>query len=302
MPHICFVTGTVYGIVDRETTYLIEALKRRGVQSSVEAWDDPSVDWSRYDLSVNRTTSNYMLDPRKYLDWARRAEKETVIWNPRGVLEWNYHKGYLLKLQKEGVPVPPTIMINQDSEEPLSRHLEGLDWGEFVVKPAVTAGSFGLRRYKDASPEAEAHFRRLNREGYVQVAPDGTEYHCPPCDTIVQEYQPEIEDAGESSLIYFGGAYSHAVIKKPKGGDFRCHPMWGADMKTHKATRGELKVAEAALDAVGEPTEYARIDILTTRRGPVIIEAELIEPNLFFDFFPQTVDSFAEHIVSSMAG
>jgi len=292
------VTGTVYALVDKETTYLIEALRKRGVQSSIEAWDDPSVEWKRFDLAVNRTTSNYILDPRKYLDWAGRTEKETVIWNSREVLEWDHHKGYLLKLQEEGVPVPPTIMINQGSEEPLSRHLEGLDWGEFVVKPAVTAGSFSLRRCKDVSPETENHFRKLNKEGYVQVAPDGTEYRCPPCDTIVQEYQPEIEEAGESSLIYFGGTYSHAVIKRPRMGDFRCHPMWGADMKKHRATREESRVAEAALDAVGALTEYARVDILTTRRGPVIIEVELIEPNLFFDFFPKTVESFAGHIVT----
>jgi len=300
MPYVCFVTGTVYGIADRETAYLIEALKKRRIKSSVDAWDDPLVDWSGFDLAVNRTTSNYMLDPQKYLDWARRAEKETVIWNSRQVLEWNYHKGYLLKLQGEGVPLPPTVMIRQDAEEPLSHHLEGLDWDEFVLKPAVTAGSFGLRRYRDATPEAEAHFRRLNREGYVQVAPDGTEYSCPPCDTIIQEYQPEIEEAGESSLVYFGGAYSHAVIKKPRKGDFRCHPMWGADMKRHRATRGELKVAEAALDAVGMPTEYARIDMLTTRKRPLIIEVELIEPNLFFDFFPRTVESFADHIAAAV--
>jgi glutathione synthase/RimK-type ligase-like ATP-grasp enzyme len=284
--------------VDRETSYLIEALERRGIRSSVDAWDDPTVDWSRFDLAVNRTTSNYMFDPQKYLEWARRAEKETAIWNPRGVLEWNIHKGYLLKLRTAGVPIPPTILIKQGSEEPLGHHLDRTGWDEFVVKPAVTAGSFGLRKYGAASPEAERHFRELNREGYVQAAPDGTEYRCPPCDTIVQEYQPEIVEAGESSLIYFGGEYSHAMIKSPGSGDFRCHPMWGAEMRKHQATRGELNIAEAALNAVGEPTEYARIDILETKRGPVIIEVELIEPNLFFNFFPKTVESFSEYIAA----
>jgi len=76
------------------------------------------------------------------------------------------------------------------------------------VKAAVTAGSFGMRRFKEVTPDGEVHFQGLNREGYVQVAPDGTEYECPPCDTIVQKFQREIEAAGESSLVFFGEVFT----------------------------------------------------------------------------------------------
>ena len=299
-PHVCFVTGTVYAVVDRETSYLIDALKKKGIKSSVDAWDNPEVDWGKYDLSINRTTSYYMVKPRDYIDWAYRASKVTLLWNSARILEWNHHKRYLLELKEAGLPIPPTRLIPQNSDKPLSHHLQGAGWSETLVKAAVTAGSFGMRRFREVTPDVEAHFRGLNRDGYVQVAPDGMEYKCPPCDTIVQEFQPEIETAGESSLIFFGGKYSHAVIKKPMGGDFRAHPMWGASMLKYNAPMDERHVAEDALGVVGEPTDYARIDILRSRKGPLIIEVELIEPMLFFDFFPETVNVFADHIEKAL--
>ena len=53
------------------------------------------------------------------------------------------------------------------------------------------------------------------------------------------------------------------------------------------------------LGAVG-PTEYARIDLVNTGGGPLIIEVELIEPFLFFDMFTETAEAFAGHIKNSL--
>ena len=97
-------------------------------------------------------------------------------------------------------------------------------------------------------------------------------------------------------MIFFGGAFSHSVIKKVKSGDFRAHPVWGAEVQRYSASEEEREVGYAALDVVGYPTEYARIDMLMTRSGPMIIEVELIEPFLFFDHFPDTVDAYVNHI------
>lgn len=100
-------------------------------------------------------------------------------------------------------------------------------------------------------------------------------------------------------MLYFGGEFSHAVIKKAKAGDFRSHPIWGASVEKYTPSAIELSVGGAVLDAVG-PTEYARIDMVSTAKGPLIIEAELIEPFLFFDRFPETAEVFAGHIKKSL--
>ncbi|TFH16206.1 hypothetical protein E4H04_07015 [Candidatus Bathyarchaeota archaeon] len=295
---VCFVSGSIYALVDEETKYLIDALKERGISSRVENWDDPDVNWSQYSLCINRTTSNYMLHPSEYIEWAKRVEKEATLWNSAEILRWNHHKGYLLELHEKGITIPPTVLTRKDSQIPL---LEAIpcSWDEIVVKPAITAGSFGLNRFKSESHEACEHYDNLLNAGYVQIAPDGTSYECPECDVIVQKYLPEITEKGEASLIYFGGVYSHAVIKTPQRGDFRAHPMWNANMGIHKASKSEIEYGYSILEAVPDVTHYARIDMIPGH-NPVIIEVELIEPMLFFNFFPNTVDLFTEHIVKSL--
>ena len=298
MPHVYFVTGLEYGAPDNETIYLTNALKDRDIASKVEAWDDPEVDWGKSCLAINRTTSTYALKPNEFLEWAQRVETVTTLWNSRKVIEWNYHKGYLLELQKAGVSIPPTILVKQESKEPISYHLEDKNWYEIIIKPAITVGSLGLKRIKSDSPEAETHLQSLIQSGYTQVIPNAGEYTIPKGDALIQQYLPEIITAGEASLIYFGGEYSHSVIKKVKSGDFRAHPLWGASVEAYEASAKERQVADSAIDVVGESIEYARIDMLMTKDGPVIIEVELIEPWLFFDFFPNTVETYVDHIAN----
>jgi len=84
-----------------------------------------------------------------------------------------------------------------------------------------------------------------------------------------------------------------------KAGDIRSHPIWGASVEKHKHTVEELRMADAVIAAMDQ-THYARIDMVNTPKGPLIIEVELIEPFLFFDMFPETVEVFADHIKDSI--
>ena len=67
-------------------------------------------------------------------------------------------------------------------------------------------------------------------------------------------------------------------------------------MLLYDASSEEIEVGHKVLDAVGYPTEYARLDIMPKKECPVVIEAELIEPMMFFDHQPETVERYADHI------
>jgi glutathione synthase/RimK-type ligase-like ATP-grasp enzyme len=298
MIDVCFVSGSVYAIVDEETQYLIDSLKRKGKTSNIENWDNPNVDWNKYTLCINKTTANYMLHPNEYIEWAYQTEKVTKLWNSAELLKWNHHKSYLLELQKKGIPIPPTVMITTDSNQTLLEATPN-EWDEIIIKPAITGGSFGLRRVNRKSPKAESHYAKVLRTGYIEKGPDGTPYDCPRCDVLAQKYVPEIEQHGEASLIYFGGTFSHAVLKKPREGDFRAHPMWGAGMRMYEPSEDEIELGYSTLEATPDTTHYARIDLIPGN-NPVVIEEELIDPNLFFNFFPNTVDVFIKHIMNHL--
>ena len=61
----------------------------------------------------------------------------------------------------------------------------------------------------EALVSASAYRTEVRRDGVV----DGP--------VMVQEFLSEIQDGGEWSLMFFGGEFSHAVVKRPATGDFR---------------------------------------------------------------------------------
>ena len=295
-PKVYLVTfqGMTY---DEDSKVLNGSLKRRGIECEIVSWDDPEVDWSKPDLNIVKSTSNYILDREPFLLWAQETEMKAPLWNGSEIIEWNSDKRYLLELEGKGIPTPPTILVKKDEVKPLQLCLKGVDWDDIVIKPTVAAGSFGLRRLRSDSREADEHLQQLTHRGYNQLL-DGAIWPLKPCDVLIQPFIPDIIE-GETSLMFFGGRYSHSVIKKAKPGDFRSHPIWGASVKSYEPSKAELRVATDALSLAGN-VEYARIDMVNTVRGPLLMEMELIEPFFFFDRFPEAAETYADHIADSI--
>lgn len=287
--------------IDTETSILREALNKRGIQSALVTWEDESVEWDEAPLAINRIVTTYQWHPEEFLIWAKKVERITPLWNSSPVLKWNIHKKYLLELQQHGISVPETLMIEQNMERKIEEILEEVPWDEVVLKPGIGEGSAGLRRFKKDSHGLAEHFWNLNRDGYEQVFDFSEQaFEYPARDTLIQRYVPEIETRGEASLFYFGEEYSHAVLKKPKSGDFRAHSVWGAEVAHYDPGDREIQVGFDSLGVVGDSVEFARIDLIPSRPEPTIIEVELLDPYFFFEFVPGTVDLYANHIEDNL--
>ncbi|HEY2582103.1 MAG TPA: hypothetical protein VGI43_09855, partial [Mucilaginibacter sp.] len=98
---------------------------------------------------------------------------------------------------------------------------------------------------------------------------------------LVQKFIEEITE-GELSLIFFNKVFSHAVVKKPRTGDFRVQKDHGGTVEGFYP--GEKTIAEAAafLLDIKEPLLYARVDGVIINADFYLMELELIEPALFF--------------------
>ena len=86
------------------------------------------------------------------------------------------------------------------------------------------------------------------------------------------------------SLIYVNGDISHAVRKLPKPGDYRVQDHHGGTIEPYEPTTLERSTAEEALKVAPNRTLYARIDLVQNKGHPVVMELELIEPELFLRF------------------
>jgi hypothetical protein len=105
-------------------------------------WTDDGVDWSGFAACVIRSTWDYHIRRDEFLGWARRVTTACQLWNPLPMLEWNSHKGYLLRLAQSGVPVVPTVLVQQGTRSLLADIVNDRSWGDCIVKPAVGAGAW----------------------------------------------------------------------------------------------------------------------------------------------------------------
>jgi glutathione synthase/RimK-type ligase-like ATP-grasp enzyme len=280
-PDVVLVTGRQMRKPDPEIHLLVAALEQQSIGVVIRPWDNET-DWASVPLVVVRSPWDYSDAHEEFLTWARSVAAVTRMVNPLEVLEWNSHKSYLLDLASAGVPtVPTTLVFRRTSDADQARVLATHD-GEIVIKPAVSVGAIGALRAASSSSEAAAHLAELTSAG----------------DVLVQPLAIAVLDGGESSLLYFGGQFSHAIRKIPAEGDYRVQEHHGGSVVPHVPTDNEFAVAEATLAAAPAATAYARVDLVQVAGSPAVMELEAIEPQLFLDRDAGAASRFAAHIVS----
>jgi len=111
-----------------------------------------------------------------------------------------------------------------------------------------------------------------------------------------------VRSEGEYSLFFFGGEYSHAILKKPKPGDFRTQEEHGADILSVEASAALVEKARRVLGEVNPQPVYVRADFV---RGAgerfLLMELELIEPALYFRTDPGSAGRFASALSRAAA-
>lgn len=264
---IAFVTWRGLPGLSADDRLAAAAVASRGARVEPAVWDDPRKDWSAYEAVVVRSTWDYHHRPAEFVQWIARLEAAGVrVWNPPALLRWNLDKHYLAELGGQGVAVVPTRTVPQHSGASLPAALASAGWDEAVVKPAVSASAHETWRTSRARAERDAaRFAALVHAG----------------DVLVQPYLHAIEQ-GEWSLCFLGGRYSHAVLKRPRHGDFRVQSELGGEVLVARPEPGLVARAEEIVARLPAPWLYARVDACEVNGALVLMELELIEPTLFF--------------------
>jgi hypothetical protein len=127
---------------------------------------------------------------------------------------------------------------------------------------------------------------------------------------MVQPYLSAVDQLGETALIFFNGVFSHSIRKGPMLAAGTQHSVGDlslkitGDISPRTPSGEEINVAEQVLTHLSKPLDspllYARIDLLPSAAGPVLIEAELIEPCLFLDHSDGAADRLASAVAARL--
>ena len=253
------------------------ALASSGAEVEPIAWTEAE-DLTGFDLVLPLVAWGYHLEYERWLDFLERAEAERIpLINPPLLLRWNSDKAYLAELDDLAVP---TLAVEAccDADLDEARRRFGSEW--LVIKPPVSASATGTHRI-----------------GPNDDLPDDSRDK----PMIVQPLIEEIARTGEFSLMLFDGEFSHAVVKRPKRGDFHVQPHLGGVTLPSAPPPGGIELAKQALAAAPATATYARVDMIPDDEGTLrIMELELVEPALFLDHAPDGGAAFTRSILSAV--
>lgn len=256
------------------------ALTAAGLSVEQRVWTDPG-DLAGHDLILPLFAWGYQRDVAAWYALLDRLEAEALpVVNRVPVLRWNSDKAYLADLADKGVAVVPTIDVAALDAAALADARATFGTEELVIKPAISGGADGTHR----------------------IAPGGSI----PADALsqrrlVQPLMPGILTDGEFSLFFFGGRYSHAIVKRPASGDFRVQEQFGGRETTWEANDAARALAAMAIAAAPAPPVYARVDMVGDGAGRLhVMELELIEPSLFLHHAPDKGAAFARAVYAAV--
>jgi glutathione synthase/RimK-type ligase-like ATP-grasp enzyme len=286
--HIALVTYHGVPRLSADDQLLLAPLAARGISAVAAAWDDPGIAWDSFDALVLRSTWNYHTSLGEFTAWIDRIESLGVpVWNPPAVLRWNATKTYLRELAARGVDIVPTRWVTPEAHAGLADLLADVGWPDAVVKPAVSASAYETWRVDAAglTRDDEERFRR------IAARPGGA---------LVQRFVPELARDGEWSLMFLAGQYSHAVLKRPRAGDFRVQREHGGTAVAQMPPTYLVAAAQRVVAAAPGPLLYARVDGCAVDGRFVLVELELLEPSLFLAADGGAPERFAAAIAGAL--
>jgi glutathione synthase/RimK-type ligase-like ATP-grasp enzyme len=271
--------------IHSDDKHLASSLRGLGVETIACIWNDPAVDWAKFDAVLIRSIWDYFKHYASFKQWLAQLPVPTI--NNKELLLWNSDKRYLIDLAKYGVPIIPTQVV---SARQLQSALAAMPSREVVIKPTISGTAWHTVRGVAGEPSFDQVVAQLPLE----------------FDYLVQPYVPEVASDGEWSLLFFDGEYSHAVIKRPKTGDYRVQSDYGgvslaAEPGAELVARAG-RVLEAAAAIGHADVAYARIDGVISQGQFLLMELEMIEPFLHLGNRADASGRFAAKLFKRLVG
>lgn len=241
-------------------------------------WEVETVDW-RSKIDWNSFDAVYICTPWDYPEHAQLFlevlesidASRALLINDLALVHWTLEKTYLKDVEQLGSDIVPSTWYDSfECTNParlFAEEFEEFGTERIVVKPTIGANAQDTFVLTD--PVGDAQVKVLQRAFAARAF-------------LVQPFIENIQTEGEYSLFFFNGAYSHAIQKTPKAGDFRVQEEHGATIRSVQPPDALLETAVALFARIEPQPTYGRGDWVRGADGRyLLMELELIEPSLY---------------------
>jgi glutathione synthase/RimK-type ligase-like ATP-grasp enzyme len=256
-------------LFDVQLDILRKGLAPNGFVLTPVRWVESGVDWTRYAAVMVNCAWDYQDRHDDFLATLDRiAALGVPVFNDSATVRWNIRKTYLREIEAKGVPVIPTLWPEAPTAADITEAMSVFGSDDVIIKRQVGGGARGQTRYTRANLPAPGSI--LDRPG------------------MIQPFIPAIATEGEYSFLFVDGDFSHALVKRPKSGDYRIQEAYGGTSQAIDPTPTDRAAAQLVLDVLDAPPLYARVDMVRGADGKLLLmELEVLEPYLFPKDGPQ---------------
>jgi glutathione synthase/RimK-type ligase-like ATP-grasp enzyme len=280
-----FLTAEFLAGVFADDVPAVEALAARGVTVEPVVWNR-AFEARRYDALVMRSPWDWYKHRAAFRVFVEElGSLETCVFNPPAMLARFMDKTYFSHLEALGLDTVPTAFFSPAQLDEVPAELARRGWSRAVLKPSFTANAYGAQRFEASR---------------VREVVEAAKAHPVDSSWMLQPYVEGIEAGGEWSLVFFAGAFSHAVQKRPKPGDYRVQPDHGGASVLAMPGAEVIAAAERVVSAAVPDAVYARVDGVEHEGRFRLMELEVVEPELFFRLHPPAAARFAEALRSRL--
>lgn len=257
-----------------------DAMSDLGWQVETVPWRDTSIDWDDYDAVYICTPWDYPQHAEQFLEVLGAIDgSSAILVNELSLVRWTLNKTYLRDLEERGAAIVPSIWFDDFDSLQIPHWFNTLGSDKLVIKPDVGANAQDTFVLTQPVPDELSSYLLetfANRPFFVQP------------------FMENIQSEGEYSLFFFGGEYSHAILKTPEDSDFRTQEEHGAEITSVIATQRQIETARQVLSLVVPEPAYVRADFVRDDDDNfLLMELELIEPSLYLRTDPGAAARFA---------
>jgi len=281
MKKIGLITCKEFPNLNFDDQYLLQPFSKTGIELIPVVWDEPT-DLNQFDLLIFKSAWDYHQKTIAFEHWLQTLKTiKTPICNPISIIEQNYNKYYLKDLEEKGCAIIPTLFFEDVQQLSLSAVLADKGWTKAVIKPVISMSAFHTYSF-DKTNHQSIQENLVNYYGNTSV--------------MIQQFTPEITTEGEWSIVFFDKKYCISALKKPKKGDFRVQSELGGTITYPEPPPHIIEEAKNILNYYPEDILYARMDGIIHQGHFQLMEAELIDPELYFRSGEKVQNAFLEAV------
>ncbi len=262
------------------------ALSEKGYIVEIAAWDDTIYDFGKSKLAIIRSCWDYDKRVDEFLERMRLISKQCILLNSFDMITKNSNKRYLSDIELKGITIVPAQFI--DDIKQLDKAIEQFDTDKLIIKPVTSASG------RDTYCVERKNGRLINKRVKGILIEKSV---------MIQPYIQTIETKGEKSTVVIDGEPLFTMLKKPAKKNFLVHEHYGGTYIEDDMTFEEKVFVKGVVATFNEPPLYMRIDYLFTETGtPMLLELELIEPNLYLSKNKLVLEKITEKLVKIILG